>query len=536
MYAHRLTSLIVLTALGALGGAGTALKQIPGAGPFTTQAATKAKPDDAALQSALDKILDNPRLQNGDMTVMVRDAATGKTLYRRHPDARANPASTDKIFTSTAAMGTLGPKSRFTTSVAAKSQPKNGTLKADLYLRGGGDPTLRAGDYRELARELHKAGVRKVTGDLVADDSYFDHVPLGPGWSWDNESSYFSAITSGLTLAPNTDYDSGTVEVRSTPGKRAGSKVTLAFAPKTGVLNLVNHARTGKVGSKNTIDVERTHGTNTVTVSGSIPAGADAVEHLVTVPDPTRYATDVFKRALKAEGIRLSGHVTTGKTPAQETVLASHKSMTLSKLLAPFLKLSNNMHAEDLTKAMGRHESGSGSWDAGTTAITDFLNQEGVATSGMQLRDGSGLSRLDLVSARDVTDALLAARKQPWFSTWYKALPIAGNPNRMVGGTLRDRMQDTPAANNLHGKTGSLTSVSGLSGYVTNADGHKLVFSMLSNNYLGDDPKDIEDAVGVTLASWSEKKNTTPAVSPKRLGHRMSYGPQGIECTWAKAC
>src|SRR5207253_8299219 len=106
---------------------------------------------------------------------------------------------------------------------------------------------------------------------------------------------------------------------------------------------------------------------------------------------------------------------------------------------------------------------------------------------------------------------LLAAQKEPWFQQWYDALPIAGNPNRFVGGTLRSRMGGTPAANNLHGKTGSLTGVTSLSGYVTNKDGRKLVFSMISNNYLNS-PRSIEDAVGVTLASWSDKAPPAAAV------------------------
>jgi D-alanyl-D-alanine carboxypeptidase/D-alanyl-D-alanine-endopeptidase (penicillin-binding protein 4) len=125
-------------------------------------------------------------------------------------------------------------------------------------------------------------------------------------------------------------------------------------------------------------------------------------------------------------------------------------------------------------------------------------------------------------------------QSEPWFDTWYDALPIAGNPERFVGGTLRSRMRDTAAANNLHGKTGSLTSVTTLSGYVTNADGRDLVFAMMSNNYLLS-PRSIEDALGVTLAEWSEQE-AAPAVRPQALRRSTDYGPAGIECSWAKAC
>ena len=497
-------------------------------------AAAHASGDDP-LGSALDDILDNPRLAHASVSVIVRDAQTGQVLYHRDPDRRLNPASNAKLLTSSAAMGLLGAGSRFTTKVESNAAPRNGTLRGDLYLRGGGDPTLLQADYAGLAQQLRKDGVRQVLGDLVADDSYFDDDPLGNGWSWDDESYYYSAVTSGLTVAPNTDYDSGTVIVQTSPGARVGDTVQLQLVPATNAVRVVNHTTTGAPGSSSSIDVERAHGSNVVTVSGSMPQGGAMSQHWVTVPDPTTYAADVFRRALRHEGIRLEGHVTEGTTPAGADILAQHRSMTLSDLMVPFLKLSNNMHAEDLTKAMGVEVSGAGSWPAGTRAITDYLQADGVDTSGLRLRDGSGLSRLDLVSARNVTDTLIAAQDEPWFDTWYDALPIAGNPERFVGGTLRNRMQDTPAANNLHGKTGSLTSVSALSGYVTNADGRRLVFSMISNNYLGNDPKDLEDAVGVTLASWSEQDATVRGVDPKSLRPER-HVPDGIECSWAKAC
>lgn len=517
----------------------TGVTQLPSGAPppaaADSVAAVQASADDP-LDSALDAILDNHRLDNASVSVLVRDAETGEVLYQRDPDRRLNPASNAKLLTSSAAMGLLGPDSRFTTKVESNRVPRHGTLRGDLYLVGGGDPTLLQEDYAGLARQLRKDGVRQVLGDLVADDSYFDDDPLGNGWSWDDESYYYSAATSGLTLAPNTDYDSGTVIVQTSPGQHAGSPAELALVPRTNAVRLVNHLTTGPTGSDSSIDVHRAHGSDVVTVSGSIPADADMSQHWVTVPDPTTYAADVFRRALRHEGIRLKGHVTEGTAPDGANVLARHQSMTLSDLMIPFLKLSNNMHAEDLTKAMGRLESGEGTWPAGTQAIDDYLAADGVDTSSMRLRDGSGLSRLDLVSARTVTDALIAAQDEPWFDTWYDALPIAGNPERFVGGTLRNRMQDTPAADNLHGKTGSLTSVSALSGYVTNADGRKLVFSMISNNYLGSSPKDLEDAVGVTLASWSEQDGTVQQIRPKTLRSDTRYGPEGIECSWAKAC
>jgi D-alanyl-D-alanine carboxypeptidase/D-alanyl-D-alanine-endopeptidase (penicillin-binding protein 4) len=226
----------------------------------------------------------------------------------------------------------------------------------------------------------------------------------------------------------------------------------------------------------------------------------------------------------------VQGKIKNATTPAGATRLARDESMTVGELLTPFLKLSNNMHAETLVKAMGAVVEAEGSWPAGLDVVTDYARSLGVDTSRIRLSDGSGLSRKVNVTADSITDVLIGAQHEPWWQQWYDALPIAGNPERFVGGTLRNRMRDSAAANNLHGKTGSLTGVTSLSGYVTDADGRKLVFSMISNNYLVS-PRSIEDAVGVTLASWSEQAPPA-AVAPSLKTTQATT----CELEWDKAC
>jgi D-alanyl-D-alanine carboxypeptidase/D-alanyl-D-alanine-endopeptidase (penicillin-binding protein 4) len=243
----------------------------------------------------------------------------------------------------------------------------------------------------------------------------------------------------------------------------------------------------------------------------------------------------VLARALSAAGVRIKGDVEQGSTPERARVLTTHRSMPLQELLTPFMKLSNNMHAEALVKTMGHEATGVGSWGAGLTVVRDYAQSLGVDTSTLRISDGSGLSRFDLLSADHIADLLTAVRVEPWFPTWYDALPVAGNPDRFTGGTLRSRMRNTPAADNLHGKTGSMTSVTALSGYVTNADGRELVFSMVSNNYL-QSPRSAEDALGVTLASWSEGEAGAPTVDSRSLRRSTDYGPADLECSWVKAC
>jgi D-alanyl-D-alanine carboxypeptidase/D-alanyl-D-alanine-endopeptidase (penicillin-binding protein 4) len=507
-------------------------------GQVTTVERTAESTGDPALTAAIDALLDDRRLDGATVAVQVRDANTGEVLYDRGSDQRVLPASNLKLLSSAAAVDGLGEDHRFTTAVLATEAVRGGTLTSDLYLRGGGDPTTLAEDYRDLAADLAASGLVRVSGDLVADDSYFDDVPLGTGWSWDDEPYYYSAPTSALTVAPDTDYDSGTVIVRVTPGP-AGEPALVTVQPQTGVLDIDNRATTGAAGSARTLSVERQHASDTVVVSGSIPADSSARNSWVTVQDPTDYAADVFARALEAEGIRLVGDIRDGGTPKGATILAAHESMTVGELLNPYMKLSNNMHAEALVKALGAETSGTGSWSAGLAAVRDHLAAEGVDVGNTRIVDGSGLSRMDLVRAQDVTDLLIASRDEPWFDTWYDALPIAGNPERFTGGTLRSRMRDTAAANNLHGKTGSLTGVTALSGYVSNADDRELVFAMISNNYLTS-PRSLEDALGVTLASWSDSDSAddaeAPRVNTRELRQRTDYGPEGLECSWVKAC
>jgi D-alanyl-D-alanine carboxypeptidase/D-alanyl-D-alanine-endopeptidase (penicillin-binding protein 4) len=215
-----------------------------------------------------------------------------------------------------------------------------------------------------------------------------------------------------------------------------------------------------------------------------------------------------------------------GATPANARVLAERASMTLGELLVPFLKLSNNMHAEVLLKAMGRAASGQGTWAAGLAAASAALSALGVDMTVQRQVDGSGLSRQDLLTNRQLTTLLLAARAEPWFPVWYEALPIAGAADRMVGGTLRSRMVGTPAAGNVHAKTGTLTGVSALSGYVTDATGRRLVFSMINNNSLSGVAA-LTDAVAVALASYGGPAART--TSPEILDLE-------VECSWVKLC
>lgn len=502
--------------IGVLGAAVIAAGTVTGVSALTAPArdhADAAATAKVSLTQRLDQLLADPVYSGSQVGLVVRDATTGATLYARNPNSRLLPASNMKLLTASTALQVLGSGFRFHTDVLATGSVSAGVLDGDLYLKGFGDPTLLQGDYQALAQQVKDAGITQVSGDLVADDSYFDRTPLGVFWSWDDEPYYYSAETSALTVAPNTDYDSGTVIVTSTPGAAVGDPVALGTSPETGVLTFSGTATTGAAGSANTLSIEREHGTNVVRVSGSVPLGAAVGREWVTVKQPTDYARDVFARALTSVGVSVAGGLDDGVTPAGARRVALDKSMTLGEIMVPFLKLSNNMHAEALAKTLGAVKAGEGTWSAGIYVIDDFLRSAGTDPSTQRIVDGSGLSRGDQISAQAVSNVLLKAKKASWFPVLYKALPIAGNPDRFVGGTLDYRMKGTPAQNNVHAKTGSLTAVTALSGYVTTADGKLLVFSMLSNNFVGD-PEHVEDAVAETLAGYTTAGGA-PAVAAR---------------------
>ncbi|MFT7837129.1 D-alanyl-D-alanine carboxypeptidase/D-alanyl-D-alanine-endopeptidase [Saccharothrix sp. BKS2] len=493
------------------------------------------------LTTDLDRLLGDPRLASSAVGLVVRDADTGDALYRRSGHTRFQPGSTAKIVTSAVALDGLGPDHRWRTDLATTAVVQGDELAGDLYLRGTGDPTMLAQDYDALAAQLAATGVRTVRGELVADDTWFDSVPLATGWAWDDEPHYYSAQTSALTFAPDTDYDSGAVAVRVSPGAAGGPPQVTVTPPVA--LDIRNTATTTAGGGG--VQVNREHGGNVVHVSGSIAPGAAAQAAYISVDDPTRLVAGLFRASLAAKGITVTGGTGFRATPAAARVLATRQSMPLRELLVPFLKLSNNMHGEVLIKTLGRKFHGQGSWPAGIRALESLLPGLGADPLTMNLFDGSGLSRMNVLSPDLMTQVLRSARAKPWFRSWYDALPVAGRSDRMEGGTLRGRMAGTAAAGNVHAKTGTLTGITGLAGYVTNADGRKLVFSLMFNNFVSGVPRDIEDAIAVRLASdragqsqpgARARHRDAPGTAPK-VGPGIGSDPvRDLECSWTKSC
>ncbi|MBO3743660.1 D-alanyl-D-alanine carboxypeptidase/D-alanyl-D-alanine endopeptidase [Actinoplanes flavus] len=437
------------------------------------------------LTGALDRILARPELAGATIAVDVRDAA-GAVVYQRNPGLRVLPASNQKLLTAAAALEVLGPGHRFRTTVRA--------CGGDLHLRGEGDPTLTVARFDRLAAAV--AQRRKLfSGRLVVDDTWFDRVPLGLDWSWEDESFGYTAAVSALTFAANDRFDTGAVEIRYRGA--AGRRPSVTVWPPTRSVRVVNRAVTGRGDS---VSAVRAHGGRTVTVTGSVAPGRSGTT-LVSVPDPAVTAAGVFRAALRRHGVTVAGRTVRGPSPGTARALATRVSAPLREILRPFLKFSHNGIAEILVKAMGRAATPArpGSWPTGLAAATAALGRLGVDTRLLTMGDGSGLSRRNWVTARQLTTLLTAARRRPWFPAFRAALPVAGAADPLVGGTLSHRMRGTAAAGHVRAKTGTLTGVNALSGYVTTRDGRLLTFAALINGALAGAGPTL-DRVAVALA------------------------------------
>ncbi len=464
--------------------------------------AAAAPVSDPRLSAALTKVMADSRVQKADSAAAVADVASGSLLYGRYADRALTPASNTKLFTAAAAMKTLGPSFRFKTEVIRRATVrKGGVIKGNLYLKGYGDPTTMQSDYAALAKQVKASGITTVTGKLAVDTSYFDAQAYNPYWSTGYADDYYAAQIRAVTIAPNTDFDSGTVYVNYKPGAK-GKPATISTTPASAAkaITIKNLTTTGTKATS--VSVSRAYNSSTITVRGTVKTGSSTGSAQIAVDRPDLVAAAVFRAELVKAGVKVLGTTTSMNVPATLRHRAAiDYSIPLSQLLVPFLKFSNNMHAETLTKTMGRVVHGSGSWTSGLAVTKADLASFGVPMAGITLVDGSGLTRSNKITPRAMVTLLTKVQRQSWFKAYYDALPVAGDPRRLVGGTMSSRLVGTKAAKNAHAKTGSLTGVTALSGYVTGANGRFYAFSMISN-YTRTTPRPVENTLVATLAGW----------------------------------
>jgi serine-type D-Ala-D-Ala carboxypeptidase/endopeptidase (penicillin-binding protein 4) len=458
--------------------------------------------EQSVMEKQINQILNNsPDVQGAIAGISIRSAADGHIIYQHNGDVRLRPASNMKLLTAAAALNVLGESYIFTTEVHADGPVKKKTVQGNLYLKGKGDPTLLKSDFDKLAAQLQKQGIKRVKGNLIGDDFWYDEIRYSLDLPWSDETTYYGAQISALSAAPTIDYDAGAVEVVVKPGEKQGDKLKVELTPKTSYVKVINHGVTAGAKEKKDLTIQRKHAKNTIVVDGNLPVNAKSKKEWVGVWEPTLYALALFKQSLAEHGIKVSGKMKRGSVPDSATVLTTHHSMPLSQLVVPFMKLSNNVHAEVLVKEMGKVMKGDGSWEKGLEVLNTEVAKFGVNTQTLVLRDGSGVSHVTSIPANQISQLLFAVQKEKWFPSYLNSLPVSGAPEKMTGGSLRYRMKTADVAGKVKAKTGTLTTVSSLSGYVTTKSGESLIFSILLNNLLDEDQgKKVEDKIVSIIA------------------------------------
>ncbi|WP_428908175.1 D-alanyl-D-alanine carboxypeptidase/D-alanyl-D-alanine endopeptidase [Niallia sp. Krafla_26] len=451
----------------------------------------------------LDSILKSELLFGTSSSISIRNSETGEIIYSSSGDMQLHPASNLKLLTASTALEKLGADYQFSTEIWTNGKIKGNTLQGDLIVKGKGDPTLIKEDLDQFAKDLLAMGIHKVNGNLIADDSWYDQIRLSPDLVWSDETEAYGAQVSALTLSPDQDYDTGTIIIEVKPATKFGDPALLTLTPSTDFVNIINQTTTVKKDGTTGIDYEREHGTNQIKVTGTIAIGSQTKKTWISVWDPTLYSLHVFKHSLEENGIKLNLDLKfkIDDTPHHAVLLTHKKSMPLRELIVPFMKLSNNGIGETLTKEMGKVINGEGSWNKGISVIKETLPHFGVNANSVSLRDGSGISHKNLISANQLTQLLYNVQDKKWFPEFENSLPVSGMPEKLTGGTLRKRLTEEPYKGMVKAKTGTLDGVSTLSGYLTTKNGDIWIFAIIINNFMGKSEyaKSIEDEIVKTL-------------------------------------
>ncbi|MDQ3070358.1 MAG: D-alanyl-D-alanine carboxypeptidase/D-alanyl-D-alanine-endopeptidase [Acidobacteriota bacterium] len=438
------------------------------------------------LVSDLDRLFSTPPFDTALWSVRIERMRDGRLLYERNARTLVMPASNMKIVTMAAAAEMLGWDYRFETRLAARGEIRDGVLHGDLIAIGGGDPSIASVDFgasplfTAWARELRAAGVSRVTGRVIGDDSAFDDEGIGAGWAWDYLAYGYAAPVSAL------QYSESVAVLRIRPGTREGEAATVVASPPGHGLDIRAAVQTTAATTTASIDLARLPGQNALTVTGRVPANGRQVIRTAAVDNPTLFFAAGLRDALMAAGIRVDGaamdidQVDGYVVSAQDRLLAMHRSAPLSELGAYFMKVSQNVYGETFLKAMGRTAGGgAGSLATGRAVVRGLLEKWGIAPGTYAIFDGSGLSRYNEISAALVVTVLRRMHEDEKHRGWFMAaLPVAGQD-----GTLDQRMIGTELARAVQAKTGTISNARSLSGFLTAPDGERFVFSIIANNF-----------------------------------------------------
>lgn len=435
--------------------------------------------------AALDALFDTPPFDGMHVGALVVDVETGAIVYARNPARRFVPASNQKVVTTVAALERLGPDYRFRTTVEAVGPiGPTGILVGDLVVRGSGDPTLSRRYYahdeeplERLADDIAAAGLRRVRGDLVIDAQAWDSTRVESTWMWGDLPYGYAAVGGPFVIAE------GRAEVEARAGA-VGEAVSIRWWPLGDPGRFTSAARSVAPSDSADLSARLRRDGLGVEITGDLPAhSVDTTE--LSVQDPTLEAALAFRRILADRGVDVDGDVRIawdplvcrGPGPCPPGLpLAGLESPPLVDIVEGILEPSQNWMAEQLLRHLGAADGSRAGWDEGADAVRAILQRDfGVDSLDVTVRDGSGLSAYNLVTPRALVALLVGAHRRPWAAAYARALAEPGESDS----TLERRLNGLEGR--LFAKTGTITHVNSLSGYVDTAGGRRLAFAFLTN-------------------------------------------------------
>jgi D-alanyl-D-alanine carboxypeptidase/D-alanyl-D-alanine-endopeptidase (penicillin-binding protein 4) len=450
------------------------------------------------LKNDLDKIINDKFFEQSQIAIEIFDLTEGKSLYSHNNKLLLHPASNMKLLTSAAGLVFLGPDYEFTTTLYYNGVAEGETLFGDLYIVGGLDPDLTSKDLDSLVQAVKSFEKRFIIENIYADISIKDSLYWGSGWMWDEHPDPDAPLLSALNINDNT------IEVFVT-GNKVGLRGIVSIKPETKYVQVENLSVTVPSNVPNDLNITRDwfNNKNTIIIEGNVRRGEiiDSSEHTekLNLLEPEIYFLTLFKEHLEKEKIFSFGELDI-KTLPDGSIYLAEINRPLVNVLTNLNKESDNLSAEMLLYALALKDSSAPSVAKnGIEIVKSLIDSVGLDPDDYSLADGSGVSRYNLVSAELLIELLKYMYNHSEFYPYYNSLSIAG-----VDGTLEKRMKNTKAENNVHAKTGTLSGVGSLSGYVSAKNGNLITFSILIQNYVGKNSvaRRLQDKICELLAKY----------------------------------
>jgi D-alanyl-D-alanine carboxypeptidase/D-alanyl-D-alanine-endopeptidase (penicillin-binding protein 4) len=446
----------------------------------------------SALAADLGTVL-GAHTRSGVWGVLVMSVTRGDTLFSSNPDMLLKPASIMKMMTTGLALEKFGPAHRFETEVLRDKAVTDGVLDGPLSLRGGGDPTLSLRFWQgespmdALAKQVAGAGIKRVRGDVIADEGAFALERIPQGWKTSYLMSAYAAPVSALSLNENVVW----IVARAENGQ-----AVVELEPATTAIPITSSVKV--VGGSGGRVVARRNNEGGITVTGTIGSRSAPRRYSLVVQEPPSFAAGALLASLRANGVEVEGAIRAGGTPQGAERVGVIHSLPMAQMVSYMNRESINHFAELLYRNAAREENGQASSASALESLRGFLSSKaGTRPTDVRVRDGSGLSEADSLTARAMVQLLAYAHKAPWGSVFHASMPVAGESELM-----RRRMRATPAQGNLHAKTGTTNTVASLTGYVTALNGEVLAFAFIYNGRDRFGARATMDRMGPTLANF----------------------------------